>query len=141
MLKNTVQKVVTTISQSRAKAFSLIAGHAFVGLLSAFLSVIVLVAALITSLMSNDYTWFSRSGSLLIAAGVLLGLHNIHHELEQQCREIHHDQSKGGEEDIHQLAINVGRAKHAIETALILIGTLVGGFGDKLLEKFIGSVI
>lgn len=76
-------------------------------------SVIVLVIFYMISEAVEDWTWFARSGSILVCIGVLTAAFDITGRMEN---------SEPPQTYISQSII--------MEAAIVVVGTLVWGFGD-----------
>jgi hypothetical protein len=77
------------------------------------MSLVVLVTFYMISETVGDWTWFARSGSILVCIGVLTASFDIKGKMEK---------SKAPDTYVAQTII--------MEAAIIIIGTLVWGFGD-----------
>ncbi len=107
----------------------------------------ILATGIVVSLESGDWTWFSRSGSALVAIGILFTSHQIlEHSLrlkENRTRweERLHEQCSGhdwaDENSIRKLIRARSREEDLWEIEfhglyMLVVGTLVWGFGDLL---------
>ena len=117
------------------------------------LTAIALTGGVGASLFNGDWSWFSRSGALVVAVGIILTSqqifdHNrrlLEHQRFGQATSSHHPtaaQDWAGENSIHQLI----RARNRQEDIwrkefsgfqLLVGGTLIWGFGD-LLGQILG---
>ena len=103
-------------------------------------SCLSLLAGLALSFLHNDWNWFSRTGSLVVIAGILLTSTEIlaHLQVLRQRRQYgegwsQHDwaqetdhqsrQSSNGDSPEH---------RHNHGFYLLIVGTLIWGFGDLL---------
>jgi len=77
------------------------------------ISVFVLITFCEISKFTNDWTWFARSGSILVCIGVLTAAYDIKSRMEN---------TSSPESYISQTII--------IEASIVVIGTIIGGFGD-----------
>lgn len=76
-------------------------------------SVAVLIAFYLISKFVNDWTWFARSGSILVCIGVFTASYDIKGKMEK---------SNAPDSYLSQTII--------LEAAIVIVGTLVWGFGD-----------
>jgi len=77
------------------------------------LSVAIIFISYSISKYLNDWMWFARSGSLLVCIGVLTAAYDIKGKMENSN------------------APNVYKSQTIIlEAAILIIGTLIWGFGD-----------
>ncbi len=114
-----------------------------------FLSLAVIAIGFTAGIVSGDWTWFSRSGSVVVAIGVLVAAHDINEalreiELEdvdelvrQVAAEVIPDITINADdiEKVKKKAIRIIRndfvSKYKkVEVTLIILGTLIWGFGD-----------
>jgi hypothetical protein len=120
---------------------------------------LVFVAGILWSVISGDWSWFSRSGAAVVAIGIVLTSHQIFEHnrmLDEYRRGREHKAGNGGasflghlrsrddwayEDSIRQLL----RARHEEEELwraefsgfyMLVTGTLVWGFGDLLGKLF-----
>jgi len=110
------------------------------------LSVVVFAGGIWLSLKLVDWSWFSRSGSLIVIIGILLTSSQIiENSRKLKTRRSHHDHNfkRDFAEDIKKH--NLERSRHLDENIwenglrglyLLVAGTLIWGFGD-LIGAFI----
>lgn len=84
-------------------------------------SLIILFGFACLSDFTNDWTWFSRSGSILVAIGISVTAYDIKGKMEM---------SNAPGKYVSQTII--------LEAAILIVGTLIWGFGD-LVPLFIDS--
>ncbi|MCG8436253.1 MAG: hypothetical protein MJA83_19715 [Gammaproteobacteria bacterium] len=109
------------------------------------LAAFVISAGLIISIASSNWDWFSRSGSLVAVIGIWLTsgqirahMHELKFRKEQWSgRQFNHDWAKDGR------VLEKTRVSEAETWAnersgffLLILGTLIWGFGDLLLYVF-----
>lgn len=85
--------------------------------ISFVLSIMILIVFYLISNSFNDWTWFARSGALLVSIGVVTASYDIKGQMEK---------SKVPDAFISQAII--------LEASIVVIGTLVWGFGDLLVH-------
>ncbi len=81
--------------------------------LACAVSILILLAFSQISKYTNDWTWFARSGSLLVVVGVLLAVYDVRGKMTSANSPMAYK--------LQALAI---------ESLIIVVGTLVWGFGD-----------
>lgn len=84
--------------------------------LAAVISIFVLYGFYLLSEILNDFSWFARSGSILVCIGVLTAAYDIKGKMEE---------SNSPKAHRNQAII--------LEAAIVIVGTLVWGFGDLLI--------
>ncbi len=104
------------------------------------LSAVVFASGIWLSLKLVDWSWFSRSGSLIVIIGILLTSSQIiENSRKLKTRRSHHDHNfkRDFAEDIKKH--NLERSRHLDENIwenglrglyLLVAGTLIWGFGD-----------
>jgi NADH:ubiquinone oxidoreductase subunit K len=114
---------------------------------SIIVSVIVIVLGVILSFISKDWTWFSRSGSLLVVIGIIVAANDINKSLAvledskfseqilERIKEIRPDVEENEinnrkEEILGLLKELMTQFYRRIELAILITGTIVWGFGD-----------
>lgn len=99
-------------------------------------ALLLLAGGLLLSLRLDDWSWFSRSGSLVVVNGIILTSHQIiaHiHQLERERRlggQVNRDWA--GEEKyrlLHEDAYSLW-ANERCGLYMLIAGTLIWGFGD-----------
>lgn len=123
-------------------------------------SVGVGISGVIVSFINNDWEWFQRAGSLIVAIGVYVAARDIG-SVDRQLKStialgtaelINEDKTKilNGKdlsgEDIEAISNKVNDAVYAgllkfhlkIEATILIVGTIIWGFGD-LIGKLFGS--
>ncbi len=102
---------------------------------------IVLGIGLSASIVTTDWQWFSRSGSIVVVVGILLTSHQILEDIGQlrirrdsnQHRSAMHDWAKGDPRlDITRNHEEEAWATESSGFLLLIVGTLVWGLGDLL---------
>jgi len=76
-------------------------------------SVFVLIAFYAISKFMNDWTWFARSGSILVCIGVITASYDIKGQMEKR---------RAPDAYVSQAIF--------LEATIVVVGTLVWGFGD-----------
>ena len=104
------------------------------------LSALVLVAGIGLSFEQDDWTWFARSGSMIVVIGIFLTSSQIiENSRRLRIRRNHHEQSfrRDFAEDIKRGTLERSRSldEDIWENGLrgfylLIVGTLVWGFGD-----------
>ena len=109
-----------------------------------FISIIILALLGITpSIMTSDWTWFERSGALLSVYGVWMAFHdyaayyeNKHNAAFNELAENLSSQHSKELNEIKYLVISgqeeLNKKIRKIELYIIIIGTLVWGYGAPL---------
>jgi hypothetical protein len=102
----------------------------------------ILATGIVVSLKSGDWTWFSRSGSALVAIGILFTSHQIlEHSLRLKENRMRWEERSGhdwaDENSIRKLIKARSREEDLWEIEfhglyMLVVGTLVWGFGDLL---------
>ena len=108
-------------------------------------ALVILLFGVTTSRASGDWTWLARSGSLLVVLGIVFAYFNIDGFFERSLHRalVHNAHFQPGES--HGLLTNlrvhlahdvseIPNTIKAIEVAVIVLGTLLWGFGDLLGE-------
>ncbi len=105
-------------------------------------SVIVIAGGIWFSLKLADWSWFSRSGSLIVVVGILLTSSQvIENSRKLKMRRSHHDHNFNRDfaGDIKKQALERSRSldediwKNGLRGLyLLVLGTLIWGFGDLL---------
>lgn len=107
----------------------------------------IFFCGIIASILSTDWTWLSRSGCLIVVVGIIMAawdignaLNNLEdYKVSEDIRDLIEKKFSNLDEtqlneNINQIKIKlIDKAKvfhRQIETTLIIIGTLVWGFGD-----------
>ena len=114
------------------------------------LAVLAFIAGVAASVTTGDWAWFSRSGSAVVAIGIVLTSRQIfeHNRRLQEYQRHGNGQSQGsrvglpphdwaGENSIRQLIRSRSREEEYWKSEftgfhMLVIGTLVWGFGDLL---------
>ena len=81
------------------------------------MSIIILIVFYLLSSFLNDWTWFARSGSLLVCIGVITASYDIKGRMKE---------SKAPDAFISQAII--------LESSIVVVGTFIWGFGDLLVH-------
>ncbi len=86
------------------------------GIVLAFcISIAVLIVFGVASKVLNDWTWFARSGSILVCIGVFTASYDIKGKMER---------NNAPDSYMSQTIV--------MEATIVVVGTLVWGFGDLL---------
>ncbi len=104
------------------------------------LSMLVLTAGILLSIEQDDWTWFARSGSMIVVIGIFLTSSQvIENSRRLRSRRNHHEQSfhRDFAGDIKRGTLDRSRSldEDIWENGLrgfylLVVGTLVWGFGD-----------
>jgi hypothetical protein len=107
-------------------------------------SILVLIVGILISLITSNWLWFSRSGSILVVIGVLMTAYDIESslkntkflefilkEMEARKKYVTNDEKEFVTEHLESRITSVfGGFFKFLEIKILIIGTLVWGFGD-----------
>lgn len=106
----------------------------------------ILATGIFISLKTGDWTWFSRSGSAMVAIGILFTSHQIlEHSLRLKENRMRWEERSGhdwaDENSIRKLIKARSREEDLWEIEfhglyMLVVGTLVWGFGDLVGDIF-----
>ncbi|MEQ8228565.1 MAG: hypothetical protein RIA64_10815 [Rhodospirillales bacterium] len=102
-----------------------------------------LFAGMVLSHQSDDWSWFSRAGSLLVVLGIVFAYFNVDGFIERSLRMAVTRLSRYDRDNPSNTADwivswlseepeDISGTVKALEVCVIVIGTLVWGFGDLL---------
>ncbi len=96
-------------------------------------SLLCLATGVVLSIAHDQWDWLARAGSLIVVAGILL----TSSEILTQLRALRHHRRYGEGWAQHDWASEAGRGNHENQEQthshgfyLLVIGTLIWGFGD-----------
>jgi hypothetical protein len=101
-------------------------------------ALLTLLLGVVLSLELDDWGWFARSGALVVVNGIILTSHQVIEHMRQLGREQRRDAMVNRDwaaEEKHHLLHDDHEGHWRTETCglyLLIIGTLVWGFGDLL---------
>ena len=130
----------TSVRQAPAKRFALRKNMRLSTRNALLLSALVLAAGIGLSIEQDDWTWFARSGSMVVVIGIFLTSSQIiENSRRLRIRRNHHEQNfhRDFAEDIKRGTLERSRSldEDIWENGLrgfylLIVGTLVWGFGD-----------
>lgn len=101
------------------------------------IALLTLALGAMLSLKLNDWTWFSRSGSLVVVNGIVLTSHQIIQHIQHLSRSAREQNSPfnrdWANEEKHHFIHDDHVHKWVSEKnglTMLIVGTLVWGFGD-----------
>ena len=103
---------------------------------------VTLLAGVVLSLELSDWSWFSRSGALVVVNGIILTSHQIIEHVQHLGRQQRLDMMVNGDwapDDKHHFIHDDYEQRWRSEKyglTMLIAGTLVWGFGD-LINLFI----
>ena len=113
-----------------------------------FLSFIVITISIWLSLRMQDWTWFSRSGSLIVIIGIFLtSTQVIENSQRLHARKRHYENNFGRDYASDIKSHTLDNSRHHDEDVwesglrglyLLIVGTIIWGYGD-LLERFFSN--
>lgn len=103
-----------------------------------FISIsILIIAGILPSIYNNDFIWFSKSGSLLVAYGIYIVWKDIKGKVDYALAQINKEQSKNFENSSEQLFNIIKKIRkenknlyNLIEFLILATGTIITGYGD-----------
>jgi lysylphosphatidylglycerol synthetase-like protein (DUF2156 family) len=104
-------------------------------------AVITLVLGVLLSLKHQDWTWFSRSGSLIVIIGIILTSHQILEHMRNLDRNRRHDSKFNRDWAAGERQHYIHEDNEYVWTSekyglyMLVLGTFVWGFGD-LIGRF-----
>jgi hypothetical protein len=84
---------------------------------------------LFISIMSGNWSWFSRSGSLVTIVPMLISIIEMYSDREQMYA-AKHNYAKIAPDDFEERAKKYWPLKIMVNTGITIVGTLIWGFGD-----------
>jgi hypothetical protein len=84
---------------------------------------------LFISITSGNWTWFSRSGSLVAVVPMLISIIEMYSDREQMYA-AKHNYARIAPDDVEERAKKYWPLKIMVNTGITIVGTLIWGFGD-----------
>ena len=96
-----------------------------------------LAAGVVLSIDQNDWSWFSRSGSLIVVYGIILTshhifvhMHNLSHLQHHRTSQIQRDWAKESKYEFIHDNVEQSWMNEKSGLLMLVLGTLIWGFGD-----------
>jgi len=84
---------------------------------------------LLISISSGNWSWFSRSGSLVTVVPMLISIIEMYSD-RKQLYFTKHSYSRIAPNDVEERAKKYWPVKILVNTGITIVGTLIWGFGD-----------
>lgn len=100
-------------------------------------AIVTLMIGAVLSIDLDDWSWFSRSGSLIVVYGIILTshhifvhMHNLSHMQHRRMSQINRDWARESKHEFIHDDIEHTWKNEKYGLLMLVLGTLIWGFGD-----------